>query len=222
MVFELARLVGTTVHYDALARVEDVDDLPGCNCFYRREALARVMPTNTALYSNEDVEMNASLRRLGYRLVMTPEVGVQHYKRSSPIRFWRQMHTFAIGRLQLGKRDGAYLKPGHWLAGLGIPTALLAVILGGFAHWAVWVVAVLMALTDAVTLVVLGTVRHSFRVGLHTLLAVVMLLTGWVSGFLRELVCPVPPGPRRGDGADEDTGSRRGERPGEAGEVHTE
>jgi GT2 family glycosyltransferase len=190
LTFELAQLVKMTVHLERVGKVTDIDDLPGCNCFYRREALQAVMPTNTALFASEDVELNASLRSLGFRLAMTPDVEVFHYKRSSPGRFWHQMHTFGAARARLGKRDPTYVKPGHWLAGIGIPVSVLAVLVSGLFYWEVWAVAALAALLLGIALIMYGTARASFAVGLNAPLAFVMLVTGWPIGFLQELLSP--------------------------------
>ena len=189
--FDLARMVGTTVHFDNVAAAYEADDLPGCNCFYRRETLDAVMPTNSAIFSNEDVEMNASIRRIGFKLLMTPDVEVFHYKRSSPMRFCKQMHTFAIGRLQLGMRDSSYLRPGHWVAGIGIPIAALLILVAGSLHWEIWAWAVFMMLLPVGALACYGTGKHSRAVGAKVVTALLMLVMGWVSGFLRQMIFPM-------------------------------
>ena len=201
-VFGLAGGLGTTVHHDSLAAPRDVDDLPGCNCFYRREALAAVMPTNSALYSNEDVEMNANIVREGYRLVMAPDVVVEHYKRPSVRGFWKQMHTFAIGRAQLGKRDRTFLKPGHLLVGFGVPLAAVTWVLWSAINAFVLCLGLGVLLAWGVGVFFLGCARGSVVVGLHAVGACALGLTAWVSGFLREMLFPsttrtrMPPTPR--------------------------
>lgn len=191
IVFDLAGMAGGTVHLREVAAPRAVDDLPGCNCFYRREALQKIMPTTTDLYSNEDVEMNAQLRRNGVKLLMTPDVLVYHHKRSSPGRFWKQMFTFAIGRLQLGKRDLAFLKPGHWLIGAGVPIALTLFIAAGLLAPGFCLAGLI-----AVAAAVLGTLLYygfkiSLGVALNVIFALALFATAWPLGFLRELLLPV-------------------------------
>ena len=184
LVFDLAGCFGTTVHRTGAAGgVREVDDLPGCNAFYRRDALARVMPTNTRLGTNEDVEMNGFLRGCGYRLILAPDVSVQHYKRPTPSGFWRQMHRFAVGRVQLGRRDPSYLKAGHWAAGVGLPLAALSVVLGGLLHDGVWMAAGASVLAAAAALVVAGTLRGSPVVGAWAVVALGILVVAWPIGF---------------------------------------
>ncbi len=190
LVFDWAGCFGATVHRSAQAGVADVDDLPGCNAFYRREALAAVMPTNTLLGTNEDVEMNGRIRAHGYRLIMAPDVQVRHYKRPTPAGFARQMWRFAGGRMRLGRRDPAFLKPGHWIAGVGLPVAALAVVAAAFVHWGVLVAVggALGAFGAAVFLA--GSLRESPRVGALAVAALAVLLVSWPAGFLAEWLRP--------------------------------
>lgn len=192
LVFELAGMAGGTVHRDALARATEVDDLPGCNAWYRREALELVMPTDTDLFSNEDVEMNAELRAAGVRLLMAPDVVVHHYKRSSPRRFWKQMYVFAVGRLQLGKRHPRFLRPCHWAVGLGVPVAFLAALSSPL-----WLPPRALAAAAGMAAAGIGLAfalawrRHGRGVAANLLLAAALFLTAWPLGFLRELCFPV-------------------------------
>lgn len=191
MVFELAGIAGGTVHFSRVRSPRFVDDLPGCNAFYRREALEKVMPTNTRLFSNEDVEMNAELRRHGVKLLMTPDVVLYHYKRSSPRRFWKQMYVFAIGRLQLGKRDAAFLGAGHWLIGAGLPALAAALLVTGVMDPHILLGAACTAAFAAAALFMVGTFLHSPSVGVRLILAAAIFATAWPAGFMRELLSPV-------------------------------
>ena len=187
IVFDLAGMAGGTVHRSSHDEAGIVDDLPGCNCFYRREALLTVMPTNTSLFSNEDVEMNAALRRNGVKLLMTPDVSVCHYKRSSPKRFWKQMHTFAIGRLQLGRREPSFLKPSHWFIGAALPVCFLAFVAAGFFVPAVWAAGLFALAAVAALIFLYYGFKFSFKISANLLLALALFLTAWPLGFLREL-----------------------------------
>lgn len=191
VVFGLAGIAGGTVHFGQLEEVRPADDLPGCNAFYRREALETVMPTNTDLFSNEDVEMNAELCSKGVRLLLVPNVVVDHYKRSDPGRFWKQMYVFAIGRLQLGRRSYSFLKPAHWAMGVGLPFGLLFAVAALFL-WpglgtAIW----LAVATCILSLVIAVSLKQSPGVGLNTVFALMLFVTAWPAGFLRELLFPV-------------------------------
>jgi glycosyltransferase involved in cell wall biosynthesis len=194
IVFGWAGMAGGTVHFDRLAAAREADDLPGCNAFYRREALELVMPTNTNLFSNEDVEMNAELRARGVRLLLAPDVSVLHWKRSDPRRFWKQMFVFAIGRLQLGKRHPRFLRPCHWAIGLGFPAAALGFLALAVLRpaWAAGLAAA--AVAAACALWAVWAVRRGPSVAGNLLLAVAIFAAAWPLGFLRELLFPLRPG----------------------------
>ncbi len=189
VVFRIATMTSASVHYDACSSSFEVDDLPGCNAFYRREALNAIMPTNAALFSNEDVEMNASLRRLGYRLLMTPDVVINHYKRASFHAFRRQMRTFAIGRLQLARREKAYLSTSHKLVGFGIPALTLLWIVAGIVYPVIWV-AGLAGVFLGITACMVYALKDGLSTALWTPAALVALLSGWINGFWTELLKP--------------------------------
>lgn len=191
IVFDLAGLAGGTVHRSRHGEARLADDLPGCNSFYRREALQTAMPTNTTFFSNEDVLMNACLRKNGVKLLMTPDVSVQHYKRASPRKFWRQMYVFAIGRVQIGRQDPSLLKPIHWLMGFGIPfsiAAIIALLVAMPSLWK-WFAGAVVAATLGFTL--FYGLRYSLAVAFNALLAAVILKIAWPLGFMRELFFPM-------------------------------
>lgn len=192
VVYEFAGMAGSTVHLDGVASLNETSDLPGCNAFYRRKALEAVMPTTTDLYSAEDVAMNADLRRKGFRFAMTPDVTLWHYKRSSPRRFWKQMYSYAIGRLQVGRRDRSLMKPTHWAMGFGVPTSLLVVlIVGCFRPWFL-AAAVGAALLAMIAMFVTYSMKKSPKLGFWVVVATAIFVLAWPLGFLREWFRPVP------------------------------
>lgn len=192
VVYELAGMAGGTVHLDCVTGLRETDDLPGCNAFYRREALQTVMPTSTELYAAEDVAMNADLRRRGFRLAMTPGIALWHHKRSSPRRFWKQMYTYAIGRLQVGRQDKSLMKATHWAMGFGVPASVLLLLILGF-FWP-WILggAVAAALLTGVGISMAYGLKRSPRVGIWVAVAIGIFVSAWPLGFLREWFRPVP------------------------------
>lgn len=207
IVFGMAGAMGTTVHLDAVVSRREVNDLPGCNCFYRRDALAAVMPMNTGLATNEDVEMNAHIRRKGYRLWMAPDVVLHHFKRTSPMGFWRQMYRFARDRATLSRRDRGVLGAGHLVVGIGVPVAVAVVLL---AAWLVDVRILGIAAACAVGVAVAVLAVAGRRFGMATAASLLLALGGigivWPVGFLRGMLAssrrlarPTPVG-ERGEG----------------------
>ncbi len=192
VVYELAGMAGSTVHLDGVATLFEADDLPGCNAIYRRSALETVMPMITELYSAEDVALNADLKRRGYRLALAPDVTLWHFKRSSPKRFWKQMYSYAIGRLQVGKRDRSLMKSTHWAMGFGPPLiVVLTVVLGCIKPW-IFGFAAAGALLMAIAMFVVYSMKKSLKTAAWVVVAMGILVCAWPLGFLREWFWPVP------------------------------
>lgn len=191
-IFYLADMLKTTAHKQekSLLKTSEVRDIPGCNAFYRKEALAKIMPVDEGLLTAEDVWMNYCIRKSGYRLIFASDAILWHHRRSSVLRFFRQIYRFAIGRLQVGKRSLVLLNFFHVFFGFGIPLALSLV----------WIFLTLGALSLLLkmtilffgVLILLSLVKtKSFRVSLNIPLAVIIFALAWSFGFLRELTFPL-------------------------------
>ena len=73
-IFRLAELFQVTSHRRGSPIAKEVKDIPGCNAIYRKEALAKIMPIDEGLLTAEDVWMNFSLRKSGYRFIPSPDI----------------------------------------------------------------------------------------------------------------------------------------------------
>ncbi len=186
--FRLGVRFAGSVHAETVDAERDVDDLPGCNMIYRREALARVMPAPETLVTAEDVELGFRLRGLGFRLRCAPDVRVWHHKRSTPGRFLRQMKRFAQGRVQLSRRRKGVLRPAHVAAGLALPALGAALVLLAWLRPEALLVA--PAALAALWLVLLAATR-SVGLSSRAVIAVVGGLAAWSYGFTREWLFPV-------------------------------
>jgi cellulose synthase/poly-beta-1,6-N-acetylglucosamine synthase-like glycosyltransferase len=190
LLFRLAGMAGSTAHLQATERTEPVEDIPGCNALYRREALSAVMPVDERLLTAEDVWMNWNLRQRGHVLVLGHDTVVWHHRRNRPRGFFRQIYRFAIGRLQVGRRARSLLNPWHVLAGLSIP---LLVAVPGTLLWTGHGVALLAGVAGATVVLGLGALSavRTTRAALWFPPVVATFAVAWSAGFLRELVVPL-------------------------------
>jgi succinoglycan biosynthesis protein ExoA len=180
--FEIGVRAAGSVHAEKVAAKRAVSDLPGCNMFYRREALERVMPVIETLVTAEDVELGFRLREAGFRLFTVPDVSVWHHKRPTPRRFFRQMYRFAIGRLQVGRRHAGALKPAHIAVGLALPATVLLLPISAVG------LPMLSLMLFATAMVRTGAPGVALRVPI----VVIGGAFAWSAGFMRELVSPLP------------------------------
>lgn len=73
---------------------------PGCNVIYRKSAVLQVGGFDPHLLTCEDEELDFRLRKAGYKLLFTPKVVVDHYRRPTYRRIYTQAYRFAVGRTQ--------------------------------------------------------------------------------------------------------------------------
>lgn len=177
-----------SIHARNLKEIKEVRSIPGCNAIYRRDALTTVMPIDESLLTCDDTELNQRLVDHGYKLLYTPDVFVWHYRRPNVRRLWRQIYRYAIGRLQVGKRDRRMINMTHILVGMGMPIILLMPILSldlFFSTLLIWSVFLCLLVIYALMEV------KSFSVAVTVPLVVIIVFLAWSSGFMRELVFPL-------------------------------
>lgn len=196
-VFDQPIFAAGSIHARELREVKEVSSIPGCNAIYRQSILAKVMPLDESMLTGDDTLLNRKILDLGCRLLYTPDVIVFHYRRPTPRKLWRQFYRYAIGRLQIGKKDKRLLNLAHMLIGLSLPVGLLTVLL-------LVVSKSFIALSFIVILVFLflfyfalkGMIKwKSVGVGLQIPLVIVLIMSAWSVGFVREMMFPVPTDP---------------------------
>jgi cellulose synthase/poly-beta-1,6-N-acetylglucosamine synthase-like glycosyltransferase len=189
--FEVANEVTGSVHRERVESEREVDDLPGCNCFFRRDALTQAMPVDESLVTAEDVELCVRVRGFGYRLLLVPGVRLWHHKRQNPRTLFTQMRRYAIGRLQVGRVNPTQLRAAHILAGIALPAAFLVTLALGIVSVPALARCLGIALAALAFLAGAGAMRRrSPWVGLWIPAVVVLVVAGWSIGFMLELVSP--------------------------------
>jgi len=199
-VFDQPVFAAGSIHARELKEVKEVSSIPGCNAIYRQAVLAKVMPLDESMLTGDDTLLNRKIIDFGYKLLYTPDVIVLHYRRPTPKRLWKQFYRYAIGRLQVGKKDKRLLNPMHILIGFSLPLALLLllflilnkyflflsiIILGGFLFLLYFSIRGMMK-------------WKSVSVGINIPFIIIIIMTAWSSGFLKEWIFPLPPSPLKG------------------------
>ncbi|MBZ5727455.1 MAG: glycosyltransferase [Acidobacteriia bacterium] len=191
VLFLVAGFAGATCHRQSIAAAHTVADIPGCNAIYRRSALETVMPLDERLLTAEDVWLNWLLRSRGFRHVVSENMVLWHHRRSRPRSFFRQMYRFAIGRLQVGKRNRRLLRPLHVIAGAALPLVAAALVAAAFVTGGFAILASL-ALAAGAAAVIAGIAKtRSVRAGLCVPFVLAVFLLAWSLGFLREWLFPL-------------------------------
>ena len=194
-VFDQPVFAAGSIHARELNEVKEVTSIPGCNAIYRQSVLSRVMPLDETMLTGDDTLLNRKILDLGYRLLYTPDVKVFHYRRPSPKKLWKQFYRYAIGRLQVGKKDKRLLNFAHILAGLGLPLGLfLLLLLVWSKNSFLWSLLLLSAISFLLYFAIKGGIKwRSVSVGLQVPIVIMIIMTAWSCGFVRELIFPIRP-----------------------------
>lgn len=112
---------------------------PGCNVLYQKRAILKVGNFNRRLLTCEDEELDFRLRVANYKLLFTPQVVVEHYRRLTYRKIFVQAHRFGIGRMQAIRLHPKMARWFHFVPALviislvGLPLALIV-----FTLLAIW------------------------------------------------------------------------------------
>jgi succinoglycan biosynthesis protein ExoA len=200
LVFELAAGTGMSAHRSDSGKVEVVGDIPGCNAIYRRKVLEKIFPIDEELITADDVERNRLVRQSGFKLLYVPDVKLWHYRRQNILGFFKQIYRFAIGRLQVGRKNLKMLQPIHILAGLALPLLILAFFISINFH----IVSFYLYISFTCLLIIVGSIYAFFKTGsiwtaVYFPLVIMITIVAWSLGFMRELLFPQAHNYRRGN-----------------------
>lgn len=129
----------------------------------------------------EDIDLSIRLFKGGYRCRLFPEAWVWHKRRTDLKKFFKQVHNSGIARINLYKKYPESLKVVHLLPAvftLGVAFVLLA------ALWCVWSLSLLLLF--ALIIIVDASLKNkSLKIGVLSVFAAFIQLTGYGTGFLR-------------------------------------
>lgn len=188
-VFDQALFSAGSIHGRFLKKTKEVASIPGCNAIYRKIVLDQVLPMAETLA--EDYVMNQLIRRLGYRLVYTPDTIVWHYRRATPWKFFKQMSHYAVCRLSIGKKDSKMINLMHITVGLGWPIFIGLSLFLLFLNplWYLYFISLITLFLASYFLLAWFKLK-SLKTALRVPFIIVILFSAWSTGFLKELFFP--------------------------------
>jgi glycosyltransferase involved in cell wall biosynthesis len=138
------------------------------------------------LRHGQDIEFSQRMIQSGEKVVYIPESVVYHKRRTSPIRFFRQVFNWGVARINLYKIDSDMLEWLHAMPALGFWTAVFvsmaALVLPSWRP--VW-----SGLAEFVLALLIASGFHSglrwrnFRAGLLTPVVMILQISGYALGF---------------------------------------
>ncbi|MBR1594129.1 MAG: glycosyltransferase [Alloprevotella sp.] len=149
----------------------------------------------------EDIDFSTRIFKGGYRCRLFPEAWVWHKRRTNLRKFFKQVHNSGIARIHLTLRHPGTLKLVHMLPAvftIGCLVLLLMLVCGLILYFcgpdhmnksigcALTMLSLLPLLIYSLTLLVDSSLKNrSRRVGLLSVPAAFVQLTGYGTGFLR-------------------------------------
>lgn len=152
------------------------------NMGYSREVYDRVGGFREMF--SEDIDMSTRIRLAGFRIMLFPDVAVFHKRRVDFRKFWKQVHVFGMSRITLQLLYPGSMKAVHWLPALFVIGAV-AMIIGSF-FWK-WMIIPLVVYILALWIWGIVSTR-SLKIGSLGVVAAIVQLTGYGTGFIRAYV----------------------------------
>ena len=129
----------------------------------------------------EDIDFSIRIFKGGYRCRLFPEAWVWHKRRTDLKKFFKQVHNSGIARINLYKKYPESLKLVHLLPAvftLGVVFLLLASLVWGWSLSLLGLFALIICIDSSLQ-------NHSLKIGLISVVASFIQLTGYGTGFLR-------------------------------------
>jgi cellulose synthase/poly-beta-1,6-N-acetylglucosamine synthase-like glycosyltransferase len=163
---------------------------PGCNAIYRKEAILDVGNFNSLLMTCEDEELDFRIIKKGYKILFTPKVSVNHYRRPTYKKLLVQSYRFAFGRWQAIKLHSLMAKwfhfaPSIFLASLLISIGLIVFVESFRLYTSLFLVSAFLTL---LFMTLMLTIKKRI-VPFYTYFFIILSwIFGWGIGFLMGLV----------------------------------
>lgn len=134
---------------------------------------------------SEDIDMSTRIRLKGYGIALLREVVVYHKRRLGWKKFWRQVHVFGMSRITLKLLYPDSMKLVHTLPALFVVSNVVMVLMALIFSW-LWILPLAIYLLAVWISAIVST--RSFTIGCKAVLASVIQLWGYGSGFIRAFV----------------------------------
>lgn len=128
----------------------------------------------------EDIDFSIRIFKGGYRCRLFPEAWVWHKRRTDLKKFFKQVHNSGIARINLYKKYPGSLKLVHMLPAIFTVGVVLVILCSFVCVWSLLLLAIFAAIIFADS-----SVRNkSVKIGILSVIAAFIQLTGYGSGFL--------------------------------------
>ena len=164
------------------ARLVDTVAFPG----YRRETIRRAGPFDEELVRNQDDEYNYRVRKLGGRILLSPDIQSRYYSRASLRKLWKQYAQYGYWKVRVLQKHPRQMQPRQFVPALFVITtfALLLAALFSFFGKILLVTMLLAYLVLNLAGSILVAHRTAWRILLLVPIAFTIIHLAYGAGFL--------------------------------------
>ena len=164
------------------ARFADTAPFPG----YRRETIQRAGPFDEELVRNQDDEYSYRVRKLGGRILLSPDIQSRYYSRASFRKLWKQYFQYGYWKVRVLQKHSRQMSARQFVPPLFVMTLALFFLSAPFFVLSRWLLA---ATVMAYAVLGLGaTIRAARRTGWRLFpllpLAFAIIHLAYGAGFL--------------------------------------
>ena len=134
---------------------------------------------------SEDIDLSIRILKAGFKVGFIQEAYVYHKRRTSFLKFFKQVYRFGAGRINLSLLHKGELKLTH-----AFPSAfqflLLAWIISAFINSALFLIITIFLIIYFLSIFIDSSLKNkSIYIGLLSIIAAIIQLNGYGSGFTR-------------------------------------
>lgn len=101
---------------------------------YTRSAVEMAGPLDEELIRNQDDEYNYRLRKLGFKLLLAPDVRSKYYSRGSLRSLWRQYYQYGFYKVRVLQKHPRQMRLRQFVPPAFVPTVLGGALLSPFSR----------------------------------------------------------------------------------------
>lgn len=105
---------------------------------YTRQVLELAGGFDEELVRNQDDEYNYRLRKLGRRILLSPDIRSRYYSRGTVRSLWRQYFQYGYWKVRVLQKHTRQMQPRQFAPGILVSTLSMALLLSPFLQVARW------------------------------------------------------------------------------------
>jgi glycosyltransferase involved in cell wall biosynthesis len=132
---------------------------------YRRDVIERVGAYDETLVRNQDDEYNYRLRKLGFRLLLTPKIRSRYYSRATLRKVWRQYYQYGFYKVRVLQKHPRQMSLRQFVPPLFAAVLISGGLLAVFSPPArlLWLVVVIAYTAANLSISAALAARHGWR-----------------------------------------------------------